>query len=125
MPDFCEFVPVPDYESCKNSEPTVNPIPETEVIVFVDPVEPTPELPVKEDESPKKEPATEPKMEGEEKKEMEAQNPMMMMGNFAFLGVAAGHVAGISLDLFRYKSDADYYIRGKSYDAADDQTNWW
>lgn len=124
MTDFCDFVP--DDESCKIFEPTVNPIPETEVVVFVDPVEPTPELPVKEDESPKKEPATEPKMEGEEKKEMEAQNPMMMMmGNFAFLGVAAGHVAGISLDLFRYKSDADYYIRGKSYDAADDQTNWW
>lgn len=65
----------------------------------------------------------EPKKEAGEEKESE--NPMMMMGNLAFLGVAAGHVAGISLDLFRYKSDADYYVLGESYANATDKTNWW
>lgn len=65
----------------------------------------------------------EPKKEAGEEKESEST--MMMMGNLAFLGVAAGHVAGISLDLFRYKSDADYYLLGKSYANAADKTNWW
>ena len=64
-------------------------------------------------------------MEGEEKEDMDAENPMFMMGNLAFLGVAAGHVAGISLDLFRYKSATDYYDAGATYNGASDNTNWW
>ena len=58
---------------------------------------------------PKDELVTEPKMEVEEKEEMEAGNPMFMMGNLVFLGVPAIHIVGISLDLFRYKSASDYY----------------
>ena len=127
---FCDFVP--DDPSCvKEVEPVVVVV--DDPVVVVDPVEPEPtaDEPTKEDEPKEAEPQTTTKMEGEEKEEMEAENPMFMMGNLAFLGVAAGHVAGISLDLFRYGrsstgvTDEVYYDLFADYGAADDQTNWY
>ena len=96
---FCDLFP--DSPNCLNQ------------LEIIDPNDPFAPLPIPEVKpivvDSKDEPVVEPKMEVEEREEMEAGNPMFMMGNLVFLGVPAIHIVGISLDLFRYKSASDYY----------------
>merc|ERR1712244_86100 len=117
---FCDFVP--DDPSCAPEptpvEPTpVEPVDPVDPVVPVEPVDPEPVDPV-EPVEPKPEAGGDGEVaEGDDKMASEA-----MLGNLAFLGVAVMHVVHPALEMFRYRSDADYYVLG---DTAWDGTNWW
>jgi len=117
---FCDFVP--DDPSCAPEptpvEPTpVEPVDPVDPVVPVEPVDPEPVDPV-EPVEPKPEAGGDGEVaEGDDKMASEA-----MWGNLAFLGVAVMHVVHPALEMFRYRSDADYYVLG---DTAWDGTNWW
>lgn len=47
-----------------------------------------------------------------------------MMGNIAFLSIAVGQIFRSGAELFRYRSDADYYVLGDTAFGSGVQ-NWW
>merc|ERR1711983_768050 len=109
---FCDFVP--DDPSCATPEPVeptpvepepVDPVVPVEPVDPVEPVEPKPETGGDGEVA-----------EGDDKMASEA-----MWGNLAFLGVAVMHVVTPALEMFRYRSDDDYYLLGDTAFS----TNWW
>jgi hypothetical protein len=112
MTDFCHFVP--DDPSCvtiteptEPTEPTNPPIDTTDVIIdSSEPAEPNPEPDTRLVEE-----------------DLDVSKLDPFQGQIAYALIALTSVAGIALEMFRYRSPADFYTASDT--VYGDSVNWW
>jgi len=121
MTDFCDFVP--DDPSCQTTtDPIVD---ETQIVdtttTTTDPIIDTAE-PTIIDETTEPEPSAEPNTRiVEEDIDVSKLDPFQ--GQLAYTLVALTSLAGIALEMFRYRSPADFYTSSDTVYGT--STNWW
>jgi len=123
MTDFCDFVP--DDPSCQTTtDPIVDETQIVDTTTTTDPIIDTaePAEPTIIDDTLEPEPIPEPNTKiVEEDIDVSKLDPFQ--GQLAYTLVALTSLAGIALEMFRYRSPADFYTSSDTVYGT--STNWW